>query len=278
MLKQHGRYSPPQIRSRMRMSIGRFYFTWTRYVSWLVNWSKYAGTKQKEPLKFIIYNHQTPLLRKLRNVDMWLQQNKIRNLKIAAQCLNDIVIKPGETFSFWRVVGKPTKNKGYVKGMVLYNGSITPEVGGGLCQLSNLIYWMTLHTSLTVTERWRHSYDVFPDAERTQPFGSGATVAYNYVDLQIKNNTNEIYQLNVWVGDVHLHGQWRCSQPEKYYYRVYETNHIFTHEQWGGYMRHNILRRKIFDISNNVIGDDYITENHSVMIYAPLLSDGELNN
>ena len=45
--------------------------------------------------------------------------------------------------------------------------------GGGLCQLSNLIYWMTLHTPLTITERYRHSYDVFPDSNRTQPFGSG---------------------------------------------------------------------------------------------------------
>ena len=72
-------------------------------------------------------------------------------------------------------------------GMVLHNGGFKPGVGGGLCQLSNLIYWMTLHTPLTVVERWRHSYDVFPDAERTQPFGSGATVAYNHIDLQIRN-------------------------------------------------------------------------------------------
>ena len=39
---------------------------------------------------------------------------------------------------------------------------------------------MTLHTPLQVTERYRHSYDVFPDADRKLPFGSGATCAYNY--------------------------------------------------------------------------------------------------
>ena len=57
--------------------------------------------------------------------------------------------------------------------MVLFLGQIGGDIGGGLCQLSNLIFWMTLHTPLTVTERYRHSHDVFPDANRTQPFGSG---------------------------------------------------------------------------------------------------------
>ena len=70
--------------------------------------------------------------------------------------------------------------------MVLHYGSFQTGIGGGLCQLSNLIYWMTLHTPLTVTERYRHSFDVFPDSRRTQPFGSGATCSYNYLDLQIK--------------------------------------------------------------------------------------------
>ncbi len=274
MAIQHGKYSRPQMRSRIRMAIGRFYFTWRRYLVWLINRPKYSRIKPKESLQFTIYKHKTPLLRELRNVDMWLQHNKIKNLKIATKRLNGIIVNPGETLSFWRVVGRPSKIKGYVKGMVLYNGMFRPEVGGGLCQLSNLIYWMTLHTPLIVTERWRHSYDVFPDSKRTQPFGSGATVAYNYIDLQITNNTDEIYQLNVWVGNVHLHGQWRCSQPAKLYYHVYETNQIFTHEHWGGCMRHNVLRRKVFDTNGKVIRDEYITKNHAVMMYVPFLSDG----
>jgi len=273
MTIQHGKYSSPQMRSRIRMSIGRFYFTCRRYLVWLINWSKYARTKPNQPLQFAIYHHKTPLLRELRNVDMWLQHNKIKNLRIATKRLNGIILNPGETLSFWKAVGKPSKIKGYVEGMVLYNGTFRPEVGGGLCQLSNLIYWMTLHTPLTVTERWRHSYDVFPDSKRTQPFGSGATVAYNYIDLQITNNTSEIYQFNVWVGDKYLHGQWRCSQPVKLNYQVYETNHIFTHEQWGGHMRHNVLRRKVFDTNDKMIRDEYITENHAVMMYAPFLPD-----
>ncbi len=123
---------------------------------------------------------------------MWMQYNKIVNLKIAVEKLNGIILFPGETFSYWKLIGKPTRGgKGYVEGMTLFYGGFKPGIGGGLCQLSNLIYWMALHTPLVVTERHRHSYDVFPDSNRTQPFGSGATCVYNYRDLQIFNGTDQ---------------------------------------------------------------------------------------
>lgn len=102
--------------------------------------------------------------------------------------------------SYWYLIGKPTAGKGYLPGMILRNGGYLAATGGGLCQLSNLIYWMTLHTPLTVVERHRHGYDVFPDANRTQPFGSGATCFYPYLDLMIRNDTQDTYQMRVRVG------------------------------------------------------------------------------
>jgi vancomycin resistance protein VanW len=205
---------------------------------------------------------------------MWLQENKVTNVKLASEKLNGIVLKPGETFSFWRLVGKPTKAKGFLEGMVLTNGSFTAGVGGGLCQLSNLIYWMTIHTPLTITERWRHTHDIFPDANRTQPFGSGATVVYNYVDLQIKNDTPYEYQLKVWVGENDLEGEWRSEQPFLLKYQIYESEHLINQEWWGGYMRHNVIRRRVMDHHDQIISDEFVTENHAIMMYEPLLSGG----
>lgn len=74
--------------------------------------------------------------------------------------------------------------------------------------MANLIYWMTLHSPLEVKERWRHSFDIFPDSERTLPFGSGATLSYNYIDLQIKNTTNQPFVLHLWIEDDLLKGEW----------------------------------------------------------------------
>jgi len=181
---------------------------------------------------------------------------------------------PGETFSFWRLIGNPTRRKGYVEGMVLFYGQVRTGVGGGLCQLSNLIYWMTLHTPLTVTERHRHSYDVFPDSGREQPFGTGATCAYNYLDLQIENRTRHPYQLVIYLTDTHLVGEWRSTSPPLLKYEVYEEEHWITQEHWGGYVRHNKIRRRVYTPDHEPVDDEFVTENHAIMMYEPMLTEG----
>lgn len=273
-VKYHGPEAKPAERSGLRMQAGKLYFTWRRYFCWLFQRSvTYASLRPPQGLPNIVTVHKTPLYRPLRNVDRWLQENKVTNLRLASEKLNGLLLKPGETFSFWRLVGKPTKGKGFLEGMVLINGGFTAGVGGGLCQLSNLIYWLTLHTPLTVTERWRHTHDVFPDANRSQPFGSGATVVYNYVDLQIKNDTPCAYQLMVRVGDSDLEGEWRCEEPCPYQYEIYESGHLISQAWWGGYVRHNIIRRRILDHEHQQIGDEFVTENHAIMMYEPMLAE-----
>ncbi|RSK29278.1 vancomycin resistance protein [Bacillus sp. HMF5848] len=232
---------------------------------------KFALNKKTNQSPCLVFQHQTPLLRQLKDVEMWLQQNKIENLKIAIKNLNGIVIQPGETFSYWRLIGRPTYRKGYKDGMVLYYGTFKTGVGGGLCQLSNLIYWMTLHTPLKVVERHRHSYDVFPDSKRTQPFGSGATCSYNYLDLQIYNDSEEPYQLILYLNDTHLVGEWRAMSEPLHTYEVYQKEHKMTLEPWGGYVRHNVIHRHVINRSGAVIDDEYVTENHAIMMYQPFL-------
>ena len=157
--------------------------------------------------------------------------------------------------------------------MLLRNGRVVPGVGGGLCQCSNLLYWMTLHTPLTVTERHRHGYDVFPDADRTQPFGSGATCFYNYLDLTIRNDTPDTWRLMLRVTDTHLEGEWRCSAPQTLRYEVYEKEHYFQGEYWGGYTRHNALYRRVLDLKGVLLGDEFVCENHALMMYSPMLPE-----
>ncbi len=263
----------PIKRSTLRITIGKMYFTYKRYLEWYFGDKKFAKEMKKSLLNNIIFKHQTPLYRKLKNVDMWFQENKVTNLKIAIKKLDGIVVSPGETFSYWRLIGKPTSRKGYKDGMVLFYGGFKSGVGGGLCQLSNLIYWMTLHTSLTTTERYRHSYDVFPDSNRSQPFGSGATCVYNYRDLRIYNNTDQAYQLHIYINDDYLVGEWRAIEKEFHTYEVYEKEHKISHEYWGGYVRHNLIYRKKYNLDNELIDDEYITENHAIMMYQPFLTE-----
>ena len=146
--------------------------------------SELSAARAPSPFPCVIATHQTPLFRPLLNLDERLQLNKVVNLRIAAERLDGLVLAPGQRMSFWRLVGKPTRRRGFVDGLVLNQGRLEAGVGGGLCQMTNLrqmtnlLFWMTLHTQLEVAERWRHGYDVFPDGRRMPPFGSGATCAW----------------------------------------------------------------------------------------------------
>ncbi len=156
--------------------------------------------------------HGSILMRKLAGTDEILQRNKVTSLKTAASLIDGIIINPGEVFSFWRLVGKPVERRGFLPGLQLSFGELVSMVGGGLCQLSNLLHWMVLQTPLEVMERHRHSIDPFPDYRRTVPFGTGATVFYNYLDYMFKNSTTGRFQVRVWLDENNLRGEIRCEK------------------------------------------------------------------
>ena len=265
-------------RSRFRLWAGRNFFIFKRQFEW-----KFSGTKFAKPigpttlitnkLPIEIFTHKSILMRQLKDVDMYLQYNKVENLRLAIASINQVIIKPGEVFSLWYLIGNPSKRRGFKIGMTLHNGKVKPGYGGGLCQLANLIYWMTLHSPLSIKERWRHSYDVFPDVNRSLPFGSGATLGYNYIDLQIQNNTKDDYQFDFWLTDENLCGAIRSNVENLYDYEVFERNHQIIGPTYGQYMRHNEIYRNVKAITTGeLIREEFITENNALMMYAPLLS------
>lgn len=268
-------------RSELRLFLGKIYFQVKRYFIWFNERKTFARAiietsfVQKEyPVS--IFKHQSPIYRELKDVPMYLQENKKINLSIALQKINGIRLEPNQVFSFWYLVGKPTKRKGYLPGMQLKNGGFVERTGGGLCQMANLIYWMTLHTPLIVKERWRHSFDIFPDSNRTLPFGSGATLSYNYIDLQIQNTTKQPFVLQIWIEENNLKGEWKTDREIPYSYSVYESYHAFHSEPWGGYTRRNTIRRKmILKSTNEILEDQLVTENIAWMMYDPLLESSE---
>lgn len=268
------RMEQPKARSDFRLRLGTAYYGFLRHLKWLKLRKRLARARQLQPLPHVHFSHRTPLLRELKDVDMWMQHNKVHNLRLAVPRLHGILLRPGEMLSYWKLIGKPTARKGYVEGMMLQGGEVRAAVGGGLCQLSNLIFWMTLHTPLTVVERHRHGFDVFPDSGRTQPFGSGATCFYPHGDLVIKNETPVTFQLFLRVGDTHLEGEWRAQEPPLFRYAVAERNHEMRMEPWGGYGRYNELVQQKFSQDGEFLSEKLVVENAAIMTYAPFL-DGE---
>jgi vancomycin resistance protein VanW len=265
------RVDKPIQRGNLRRIVGKEYFVLKRKLKWYFGKINFAKVNSEINYENSFIKHRSFLLRPLKDVEMYLQHNKVTNLKIAISKIDKVVIQPGETFSIWKLVGRPTKHKGYLEGLVLRNGKTEKGIGGGLCQLGNLLYWMALHTPLTIKERWRHSFDVFPDVNRTIPFACGATLSYNYIDLQLENTTENNFQINLWLDDEYLNGEITCDKPLQHKYEIIETDHCFKHQWWGGYTRHNKIWKRITSLNDESVTEELVAENNAIMMYSPLL-------
>lgn len=241
-----------------------------RKASWYLDAKTYTKSKSPEKLAFRIKKHQSKLLKKLGETDMQLQYNKVDNLRIVVKQVNGTLIKPGETFSFCKTVGLPTKQKGYKLGMELSFGKAKTGVGGGICQSSNLMHWLALHSPLDINERHHHSFDPFPDEGRVLPFASGATVFYNYLDFQLTNNTEWTFQINLWLTDKLLEGEIRVDSELDFKYHVKEKNHKFIKETDGFYRTNELWRTKHAKFENaKLINEEHLFTNYAKVKYVP---------
>lgn len=116
------------------------------------------------------------------------QGNKERshNISLAAEAINNYVVFPGEKFSFNKVVGKRTKEKGYERAPVIVKGELAEDIGGGICQVSSTLYNAVDLKGLQITERYSHSRSV-----PYVPPGRDATVSWYGPDFVFKNNYNQ---------------------------------------------------------------------------------------
>lgn len=133
----------------------------------------------------VIAESTTPLWTETAPEEQFLQAGKIQNLRMAIKGLNGIEIPAGGTFSFWKQVGRASRLKGFVEGRELREGCIIPNIGGGLCQLSNALYDAALKADFDIIERYAHSQVV---AGSLAEQGRDATVFWNYVDLRFRSN------------------------------------------------------------------------------------------
>jgi len=210
------------------------------------------------------------MLRPLAGVDMQLQRNKVQNLRLAAKQIDGVVVAPGETFSLWTLVGRPTRRKGYLDGLVISRGRLGKGVAGGLCQLANLIHYMVLHTPMKVTELHHHTDALFPDAGRRVPFGTGTSIVYKNCDYRFQNTTPYPVQIKVWLQDGMLMGEIRSNEALKERYRLKEENHHYTKET-DGYYRNSFVYQVLSDSDGKELQKNLILQNHSKVLFDPAL-------
>jgi vancomycin resistance protein VanW len=114
-------------------------------------------------------------------------ENKRANIRRGAALLDRGLIGAEKSWSFWHRVGRPHAANGFLPGRNIVRGKLVALSGGGLCQLSSMVYHLALLGGLTVLERHPHSLDIYEEDQRFTPLGADATVVWGFKDLRLHN-------------------------------------------------------------------------------------------
>jgi vancomycin resistance protein YoaR len=112
-------------------------------------------------------------------------KNRIYNINVATNRFNGIIIKPGEEFSFVKILGDVDKEHGYLPELVIKKDKTEPEFGGGICQVSTTAFRAAIYSGLKITARRNHAYPV----QYYNPQGMDSTIYIPRPDLKFINNT-----------------------------------------------------------------------------------------
>ncbi len=111
--------------------------------------------------------------------------NRRHNIKVGADAIHGLLIKPGGEFSLVETLGEIDAASGYLPELVIKGDKTIPEYGGGLCQVATSIFRSALDTGLPITERRNHSYRV----SYYEPAGMDASVYDPWPDVKFINDT-----------------------------------------------------------------------------------------
>ncbi len=181
--------------------------------------------KRGNLLEYEVCSDKTAMINENSGQDIIYQINKVDNLKIISKTMDSILIRPGETFSFCYLAKYAKKYGKYKDGLVLVNNKIVPQKGGGICHLSNLLYYLFLMTPLTIVERHGHKIKSFPNPDKDSLEGVDATINSGWLDLKVRNDTNNIYQIVITFDDYYMYGKILSNHEPK-------TIHTITNEDF----------------------------------------------
>lgn len=110
-------------------------------------------------------------------------EGRTKNIQISADAINQYVLGPGDQFSFNKVVGERTKERGYEEALEIVNKEFVLGIGGGICQTSSTLFNAIDAAGLEVVHRYTHSRDVGYVAS-----GRDATVSWGGPDFVFENS------------------------------------------------------------------------------------------
>lgn len=193
--------------------------------------NKYATHCANEELKEVLFEDKSILINESSGMDIQYQYNKVHNVRLAASTINKVILMPNEIFSFWQCVRKAKKLGKYKDGLSLLNGELVHVYGGGLCQISNLLFWCFVHSPLTLVERHTHYIKAFPNPPSDIPEGMDATISEGWKDLKARNDTEHPIQIILEMDEDYLYCRITSDVPTNASYQIEDRNLRFVKRQ-----------------------------------------------
>ncbi|MBQ3101350.1 MAG: VanW family protein [Clostridia bacterium] len=246
-----------------------------RHLCDLFSRQRIAKAKSNDILPILVSSFQTNMIKRSPGVELITQLNKADNIRIASSKINKLLVRPGETFSFWQTVGKITRRRGYKDGRIITDKGLVTGIGGGLCNLANSLNRIVLQSPMTVTEFHKHSDALAPDTGKRIPLSAGTSVSYNYIDYRFKNETDQSFQLLTWCEGDEFFCELHSEKPLSYRYELIEKDRYFRKEN-GIYYHFSKLYLITTDGDGNTIKTELIWDNRSKVMYDYSLIPPEL--
>ena len=245
----------------------------TRHIKNWMGKEKFATHQQQDKLPVVIYSNSNNMIKRGPGIDPQLQLNKADNIRLACSRMNGVIVNPGETFSFWKLVGKTSKRNGFAEGRVIVNGKLVAGVGGGLCNLANTINLLVMHSPMTITELHHHSDALAPDPGGVRvPYSAGTSVNYNFVDYRFRNDSEQPVQLCAWCDGDDLCTELRTTMEFPTTYRLVEEDHHFHQEASGNYYRISKIYLETMDRTTGEVLERRLQwDNRSRVMFDPAL-------
>ncbi len=242
------------------------------YIKMRFDGRRYAKTVNEKQFPYMLFETSSALYNSDTGFDMIYQENKVFNLKLAAKKLNGLLIKPGETFSFWQAVRYANKHVPYKDGLTVINGKLTTAPGGGMCQMSNLLFWVFLHSPLTIVERHTHKLREFPSLRKDEPEGVDATVSEGWLDLKVKNKTDVTLQLDIGFDEENILGSLYAEREMACMYKIEGKDMSYFRKDGSIFEKISIYRRQITPDTHEILSESLLYENLCEIGY-PLPND-----
>jgi vancomycin resistance protein YoaR len=194
--------------------------------------------------------------------------DRLINIKVGAARFNDVLLKPGETFSFGKILGDVGPLQGYVPELVILANHEEKQYGGGLCQVATTAYRAALLAGLPIVERHNHSFAV---SYYTAPYGVpgvDATIYYPQVDLKFTNDTSHYILIQTTMQGTDLKFNFFGTKTKSGTIRGPEFVSGTNDTKQAS---HTVFYRDVLDLSGNVTKTDTISTYYQPSTDYPVL-------